>query len=107
MTIKACSYCTKEYAKRQTRKHGVPFKQAMAGCKLIYCNPTCKNTSFGSKPLSRRLKKLPMYKRGAEWRANFEKRHGAVILKDGFYEGLSKKEVDSLKKQGAISGCYE
>jgi len=107
MTIKQCTYCTTEYARRQTRKHGVPFKQALTGCKLIFCNPTCKNTSFGSKRLSRRLKKLPMYKRGAAWRAEFEKRLSTKGIVDGFYEGLSKKEVDSMRKQGAISGCYE
>ena len=106
---KVCSYCTKEYARRQTRKHGVPYKQALAGCRLIFCNPTCDKTSFGSKRLSRRLKKQRLYKRGEAWRTDFEKRHGTrgVIIKDGFYEGLSKKEVNSLKKQGATSGCYE
>lgn len=109
MTIKTCAYCTKEYATRQTRKHGVPYKQALAGCKLIFCNPTCDKTSFGSKPLSKRLQKQRLYKRGQTWRAEFEKRRGSkrAVLKDGFYVGLTKKNVDSLKKQGALSGCYE
>lgn len=107
-------YCTPAYARRQTRKHGVPFRLARASCKLTDCNPSCAGTSFGSKlRLSAKLRKLPMYVRGEAWRRRFEaKRRRSFgtrknILNNGFYEKLPAKLVQERRKQGAISGCYE
>lgn len=105
--------CTTEYARRQ-KKHGVTQKLAKQACKITQCNPTCKNTSFGTAlKLSKKLRKLPLYKRGEEWRLEFEKKRRKLfgtrknILKNSFYVKLSKKQVEAAKKRGEISGCYE
>jgi hypothetical protein len=115
MDIAKCvkRYCVAD-AKRQTRKHGVPYKLALAGCKLISCNPTCKDTSFGTGlRLSRRLRRGPLYRRGEAWRRRFEKSRRRLfgtrkhILKDGFYVKMSRKRVATLRRRGAVSGCHE
>jgi GR25 family glycosyltransferase involved in LPS biosynthesis len=112
--VKECmkKVCTAEDARRK-RKHGVTYKLAKEGCKILQCNPTCKNTSFGtSLKLSKKLRKLPLYKKGEAWRLEFEKRRRLFgrrknILKNGFYVKLSKKEVEAAKKRGEISGCHD
>lgn len=105
--------CTKAYTKRQ-EKHGVSNKLAKEGCRIMFCNPTCKNTSFGpSLKLSKTLRKRPLYKRGEKWRLAFEKkrkRHFGTrknILKDGFYVKIPAKEVKEARLRGEISGCHE
>ena len=102
--------CTTEYTRRQ-KKHGVSAKLAKEGCRLIYCNPTCKNTSFGSAGrLSKKLRMSPLYKRGEEWRVKFEQQRKKLgtrkILANGFYVKIPKKEVARARRSGEISGCH-
>lgn len=73
-------------------------KEVKESCKKTYCNPTCKNTPYELK--SKIKDKMWLYVRKTISKKN-------NILKNGFYEKLSKKEVADLKKQGAISGCYK
>jgi len=116
MSVRDCMkrYCTPADARRQTQKHGIPYRLARSGCKLMSCNPTCKNTSFGTRlRLSNRLRRLPQYSRGEMWRRQFEKKRHRLfgtrknIIRDGFYVKMSPKRVMELKAHGAISGCHE
>jgi hypothetical protein len=106
-------YCRPQ-ARRQTRKHGGTYKQNMENCRLVSCNPTCQDTSFGPNiTLPAHLAALPRYAAGAEWRAAFEKKRKRLfgsrknILRKGFYAHMPAAVVKSAKKQGAISGCFE
>ena len=105
--------CSKEYTRRQRNKHAVPYTLARNGCRITSCNPTCEATSFGrSLKLPKKLRKLPLYKRGEEWRLRFEKKRKSLfgtrknILKNGFYVKLPKKDVRNARLRGEISGCY-
>jgi len=99
-------YCPKENKRvinmftfgktKKSNKHLT--KMVKESCKKTYCNPTCKNTAYELK--SKIKDKLLLYVRKTISKKN-------NILKNGFYEKLSKKEVMDLKKQGAISGCYK
>jgi hypothetical protein len=115
VNIETCikKVCSNKYIRRQ-KKHGVTRKLARQGCIITYCNPTCKNTSFGSNlVMSKSLRKSPLYKRGETWRKAFEKKRKHLfgtrknILKDGFYIKIPKKQVIQAKLRGEISGCYE
>jgi len=64
-------------------------------CAATYCNPSCKDTLFDLKTKDKVLKRLQ--------KVMFRKKTN--ILKDDFYEGLSAKRVEDLKKNGALSGC--
>jgi len=106
------TYC-KRQALNQTRKHGGSFKKNLADCKLLSCNPTCKNTSFGLKILSPAQSRSSQYKAGHNWRKTFRAKRRALfgrkrnIMDNGFYLGSSNKRNKSLRAQGAISGCHE
>ena len=107
------TYCAAQ-AKRQTRKHGGRLRDNLADCKLLWCNPTCKKTGFGSAlTLSKTLRSQPRYKKGAVWRAEFEKKRRRLfgtrknILDKGFYAKIPAAMKKSLRDQGAISGCHE
>ena len=113
--IKKCmkTVCSTAYTRRQ-KKHGVSYSLARKGCKVLYCNPTCKDTSVGPDlKLSKKLRKLPLYKKGEAWRLEFEKKRRRLfgtrknILNDGFYVKLPKKQVEASRKRGEISGCYD
>ncbi len=86
---------------------------------MAYCNPTCEGTLFQPKkgfsnaaikkkimrnhPTSKWTRNM-ILKTSKSMRANiFGKK--TDVLKNGFYEKLSKKTVAELKKKGAISGC--
>ena len=106
-------YCRPQ-ARRQTRKHGGTYKQNMENCRLVSCNPTCQDTSFGPDlTLPAHLAALPRYKAGAEWRAAFEKKRKRLfgtrknILRNGFYVHIPASYKKADRRQGAISGCYE
>ena len=87
-------------------------KKLLERCKTGYCNPSCKNTIFESgSNISQKLKKnitkkggLPALKFITQMRKNIFKTKKNV-LQNNFYEKLSKKNINSAKKDGAISGC--
>lgn len=100
-----------EIKKNKTRKGK---QDQISLCKKGYCNPECKNTLFqkGDKlpkgvfdnmNLKGPTKKIVKSLITATRKRLFGKKKD--ILKNNFYEGLSKKEVTKLKKEGAISGC--
>lgn len=83
-------------------------------CKKGYCNPGCKDTFFepGSKPPEGAFdeaKKQGIYNK--MFIKSFKKMRKEIfgkkknVLKNDMYEGLSKKDVNILRKNGAISGC--
>ena len=94
-------------------------------CKNMYCNKTCKNTLFekGNKMSKAALKSFKnhlaaginnpktlksAYKQSVKMLTHI--RHNIFgnkknVLKGNFYEKLSPKTVNKLKKEGAISGC--
>lgn len=59
-------------------------------CIKTYCNPDCKQTLFDE---SLETKTKHIYQ---------GRKH---ILKDGFYFDLDPKQVEKIRKEGAISGC--
>ena len=102
--------CTRAYTRKQ-KKHGVSAKNAREGCRIVFCNPTCKGTSFG--PELKPTLIGPLYRRGKKWRREFQTRRMAFfskranILKDGFYIKIPKEQVKQARRRGEISGCYE
>lgn len=90
-------------------------------CNSYYCNPKCKNTLFESgkelsdgfrKKIIKTQKKEKISKKVREKRLKyFEEKHHEIhgnkenVLLDGFYEGFSQKEIERIRKNGAISGC--
>jgi len=86
------------------------IKRLQAKCESEYCNPTCKGTLFESgknipKEIKNEYKNMNfLIKNQMQTRKKiFGKK--TSVLKNQFYEKLSKKNVKSLKKNGAISGC--
>lgn len=83
-----------------SKKKIAEHKKALRdSCKQFYCNPTCKNTAFESKS---KIKSTFLRKVRENTIGNKEN-----VLKNGFYEKLSKSHIKKLKKQGALSACYE
>jgi hypothetical protein len=77
-----------------------------------FCNEECKGTVFEKGSPNKLPKEIEEKYKGQDkilgvlkmMRKNmFNGKKD--ILKDSFYEHLGKKEVDALKKAGAISGC--
>lgn len=100
-TMKKChNFCEKDYL-FEMRKNNKPTtswknKAKWQGidtgfCRKNFCNEGCKE-GFGSK--SSNLK--------AHFQKNFSKK-----LYNGFVDTYSAKEVDMLKKRGALSGCVK
>jgi hypothetical protein len=79
-------------------------KRLTQKCKESYCNVGCKGTIFTevNKPLA---KKKPVNGWLCDEPCQKSKLFGKklTVLKDNFYEKL--KNVEDLKKKGAISGC--
>lgn len=88
------------------------FNDAMKTCKLLYCNPGCKNTIFEdgfelpksilnkwkkNKPFLSYLKKTRKERFGNK----------TSVLVDDFFKDIDPKIISKYKKEGAISGCYE
>jgi hypothetical protein len=85
-------------------------KTLMDFCKLYNCNVDCKGTIMekGDKLPAAITKKWRNNKSVLDLVSNnrekiFKGKND--VLKDGFYEGLSKVRVNKLKKEGAISNC--
>lgn len=82
-------------------------------CARFYCNtPACKDTIMeSSKKLPDNILKITKGK--PHLVSFFKKMHKDIfknkktVVTDGFYDGLTKKEIEGLKKKGAISGCLE
>ena len=90
------------------------FKEKMLeGCMKGYCNPSCKDTMYeaGSqfpKSLKEEIKKKENGDIVFPILNNLRKgifKGKKNVLKNNFYEKLPKKNVDKIKKQGAISAC--
>jgi hypothetical protein len=88
------------------------IKRLQAKCENEYCNPTCKGTILESgknipKEIKNEYKNMNfMIKNQIQTRKKiFGKKMN--VLKNGFYEKLSTKNIKSLKKNGAISGCIQ
>ena len=88
-------------------------KGVFDNCVSSYCNPGCKNTFYeeGTKLSKGYFKRMKITKKNDYLRKFFEwDRKRAFgkktnVLKDDFYEKISKQKVNKLKKIGAISGC--
>ena len=68
-------------------------------CKKMHCNPTCKNTLFQKKSNITNKSILSMRKNIVGTKNN--------VITNEFYNGLSKKDSNHLRKRGALSGCYK
>jgi hypothetical protein len=101
-------------------------KKNLARCKKLYLNPKCDTTIFETgddetitkkiiREFNKSMRKEYKYKPGTknydsmkqlylDIRKDLFKKDSSV-LKDGFYKGLSSKDVAQLKEKGAISGC--
>lgn len=127
-SIQKCqkTYCEKVWLPRQkqllnniTRKLKIKFPKSKSvfksrknfthdiqSCTKAYCNPSCSKTMFQSgKDFPRGVtgnKALEPYIKNTR-KSIFGKKTN--VLKDGFYEGLSKSDLKGLKESGAISGC--
>ena len=90
-------------------------KANIAACEKAYCNPECKGTIFEKgKSVPKELLNQDIFKKGpakdllkgliiGQRKSIFGKK--TDVLKDGYYEKLSSKTVEKLKKEGATSGC--
>ena len=81
-------------------------KQLTKKCREAYCNVGCKGTIFeeAKKPVEQKKPVNGWFCDDACKKSNlFGKKLN--VLKDNFYEKL--KNVEDLKKKGAISGCIE
>uniref|UniRef100_A0A6C0BBR7 Uncharacterized protein n=1 Tax=viral metagenome TaxID=1070528 RepID=A0A6C0BBR7_9ZZZZ len=110
-TTRDISKLLKVKPKYQTRKN------ILKVCIPAYCNKDCKDTFFekGKKLPSAVLN--PSFAKGStaknrKWYRKFvsDSRKDVFgrkinVLKDSFYEKISKTSVDKMKKEGALSGC--
>ena len=88
-------------------------KKILSSCAISFCNKGCKKSIFedgapNKIPMSIKKKyKTEVMRRF--WLDQRKKLFGTkkTILKDSFYNKLSPKTVQRLKKEGAISGCAQ
>jgi len=93
--------------KLKSKKFMVDSKK---GCKIAFCNPSCKGTIFHNNEFPKELEKKYIKKKDGKITINFLKKiqdslyNGKkTIIKDDFY--IKLKNIKKLKKEGAISGC--
>lgn len=107
-------------------KSGKNHKYDLDNCKMAYLNPKCDGTLFepgDDKMVAKKMmdnvnKIMPRkykYKPGTKPFNSLKKfyidtrkelfKNDSSVLSDGFYKGLSAKDVAQLKENGAISGC--
>lgn len=91
----------KELTKLGTKKGK---KELFDNCKRVYCNPGCKDTMFEDGPGTAQRKNRAIWKAIQETRKDMFQGNTSV-LRDNFYEDLPAKDVQRLKKKGAVSGC--
>jgi hypothetical protein len=84
-------------------------KIELDNCKNDYCNATCKNTMYepGNKLSKSFVKRLKLKTSETYFHTRRKEIFGnkTNVLKDGFYEKISSRDVNEMKKLGAISGC--
>ena len=102
------TYCKRYFVPMMLKKLKSPskVKELMKKCKLGYCNPTCKGTIYqNGKNFPKNVKvPSPLLSIIKGVRKNIFKNKTSV-LKNSFYEKLSKKNVTCARKRGATSGC--
>ena len=90
------------------------IKASQHACKLHFCNKGCSGTIFedgDSQKLPNEIIKL--FKENKDMQdllLKYRKElfgNKTTILKDSFYDGLTTKNVNKMKKKGAISGCIQ
>ena len=102
------------FTKKESKKEKQKTKKLRIDvCKKTYCNVDCKNTIFekGNTLSDGFINNLKKKKTNSiiDLHQNQRKQifgNKTDVLKDNFYEKLSKKTITQLKKEGAISGCF-
>ena len=86
------------------------INETKKGCKIAFCNPSCKGTIFHNNEFPKELEKKYSKKKDGKVTIDFIKKlqdslyNGKkTIIKDDFY--IKLKNIKKLKKEGAISGC--
>jgi len=104
---------TQKNKKNTKKKKREMVEEINQQCARFFCNtPDCKDTIYeSSKELPDSILKMA---KGKPYILSFFKKmkkdlfkHKKTVVTDGFYDGLTKKEIEGLKKKGAISGCLE
>ena len=85
-------------------------EEVMKECKNAFCNPKCTGTIFQNNKFPTELVDKYKKEKDGELKLKTLRKLRKIIfankksiLKDNFYEKL--KNIDSLKKKGALSGC--
>ena len=88
------------------------IKQSKETCKNAFCNPECKGTIFQNgefpKEVKQKFSKIKNGKISLEYLKKYRDelfKNKKTIIKDSFYNGLKRKNIKNLKKDGALSGC--
>ena len=96
-----------------TRKKNT-MKILKSSCERQFCNRECLGTIFEEGDINKLPKEMLKKFKGNKQLIEIlvkdrQKIFGkkSSVLKDSFYEGLTPKNVDKLKKKGAISGCVK
>ena len=99
---------------KDIKKNEIKYQQM---CEIAYCNPGCKNTvyqdgEFNNKDIKNALAKQNVKGKTMKKMIPFMKKirkdifkDKKTVLKKDFYVGLSNKDVKTLRKKGALSGC--
>jgi hypothetical protein len=104
------SFCEKYFVPMMMRKLKLPKNsknKLLKECKMGYCNPKCSKTIYQNGKKFPKNVNVPNNKAKLlleKFRATVFKNKTSV-LKNNFYEKLSKKNVKFLKDKGALSGC--
>ena len=104
---KGISIVVKAFKQAKTQKYKKKVgKTLMDSCKRMYCNKNCKNTIYepGNK-LSKHFAKRILPSKWWNTRRKEIFGNKTNVLKDGFYEKISSRDINEMKKLGAISGC--
>lgn len=108
----------KFFTKKESKKEKQKTKKLRIDvCKKTFCNIDCKNTIFekGNKLSDGFINNLKKKKIKTSidpiielYKDQRKKIFGdkTDVLKDSFYQNLSKTKITKLKNEGAISGCF-
>ena len=107
---KGISIVVKAFKQAKTQKYKKKVeKTLMDSCKRMYCNKNCKNTIYepGNKLSKSFTKRLQLKSNDTYFHTRRKEIFGdkTNVLKDGFYEKISSRDINEMKKLGAISGC--
>lgn len=108
----------KKMLKQMTLKKRM--KKGEEDYRQVFCNPDCKATLFEEgepdklspdliKALKKELKDFHLDFNVTDWVEMRKQLFGKdkTVLKNGFYKGIKKKTVKTLRNRGALSGCYQ